>query len=101
MIDRKISKGDILSLAAGNSFWRDEVVTHRAGTAIATQNSELSDPLVEITGGYIVKRADLYELNERERKIVNIVGQLSIPEALNGIGREERMQMLEELKRLG
>ena len=31
MIDRKIWKGDLLNLAAGNSFWRDELVAHPAG----------------------------------------------------------------------
>jgi hypothetical protein len=102
MIDRKIWKGDLLNLAAGNSFYgRDEVVAHRAGSCVVSNDSEIGEPLVEIDGGiYIVKRSDLFELSERECKIARIIGQSSIPEALNGIGREERVQMAEELQEL-
>ena len=100
MIERKIWKGDLLNLAAGNSFFgRDQVVTHRAGSCVVSKDSEIGDPLVEIDGGmYIVKRSDLYELSDRDCKIARIVGQISIPEALNGIDNQERAVMLEELE---
>ena len=100
MIERKIWKGDLLNLAAGNSFFgRDQVVTHRAGSCVVSKDSEIGDPLVEIDGGmYIVKRSDLYELSNREVKIARIVAQISIPEALNGIDNQERESMVEELK---
>ncbi len=99
MIDRKIWKGDILMLAEGNSFYlRDEVVHHRAGSAVAWQDSEVDDPLVEIDGGmYIVKRSDLHELNAKQGRIATIICQLGISEALNGIGAAERAGMRMEL----
>lgn len=97
MIDRKIWTGDILWLEEGNSFWGfDEVVRHRAGYATATQDSEAGESLVDITGGYTVKRSDLRELNSQEGRKAAIICQLSIPEALNGIDAEERAQMAAE-----
>ncbi len=101
MIDRKIWKGDVLNLAEGNSFWGNEVVHHRAGSALVMQDSEVGDTLVEISGGYTVKRSDLFELSERELKVCRIVGQLMFPEALNGVDKEERKALAEQLRELG
>jgi hypothetical protein len=101
MINRKLWSGDALNLAEGNSFWGlDQVVRHRAGLAIVAQESEPGDPLVEITGGYTVKREDLSELSPQQGEAFNLIGQLGIPEALNGIGSAERMMMVRRLEEL-
>lgn len=98
-IDRKIWRGDVLNLAEGNSFYgRDEVVHHRSGSALVVEDSEVGDPLVSINGGYIVKRADLFELSQREVKFLTLTAHLSIPEALNGIDHTERAGMRAELE---
>lgn len=101
MIDRKIWKGDGLRLAEGNSFYGGEVVHHRAGFAVVSQDAEVGEALVEIDGGaYIVKREDLHELNDRELRTARGVITLAIPEALNGVDNAEREQIVKELREL-
>lgn len=78
MIDRKLWNGGMLNLSAGTSFFgRDSVVSHSAGTCIVSNDSEVGDPLVEIDGGlYIVKRSDLYELDDRQCEIAHLTATL-------------------------
>lgn len=101
MIDRKIWMGDYLRLAEGNSFYGADVFHHRAGFAVVSQDSEVGEPLVEIDGGvYTVKREDLYELDEKQLRLARAIGTLRIPEALNGVGREEREALAAEARDL-
>lgn len=99
MINRKICKGDLLNLAAGNSFWRDECVTHRAGSAIAIEDSEAGDPLVEINGGYFVKRSDLYELSAREVRVATLESEIMFA-GLRGNTAEDCARFAAELQEL-
>lgn len=96
-IDRKIWKGDVLNLAEGNSFWCDEVVRHRAGSASVMKDSEVGDPLVEISGGYFVKRTDLSELSQREAKVLGLAAKLALA-GLNGLTAKERADIESQLE---
>ena len=97
MMDRKIWKGDLLNLAAGNSFWRDELVAHPAGLVTATYDSEPGDPIVRITGGYIVKRSDLSELSENQVRIATLEAEITYA-GLRGNSREDCERFAAELK---
>jgi predicted butyrate kinase (DUF1464 family) len=96
MLTRKIWAGDILYLEAGNAFFGDEVVHCRAGIGVARETCEEGDPIVSFDG-YFVPRYNLRELEKTEGRMVSLELQLSIPEALNGIGKEERLAMMAEL----
>lgn len=102
MIDRKIWKGDLLNLAAGNSFhFTDGVVAHRAGSCIVSEDSDVGEPLVDIDGGrYVVKRSDLYELSGRECKAAHLMGMLLFA-GLNQVPVAEQKSAFEELQAIG
>lgn len=101
MIDRKIWKGDLLNLAAGNSFYgRDEVVSHRAGSCIAEETSEPGESLVEISGGYIVKRSDLYELSDAQCRAAHLLSTVLFA-GLNQVPAAEQKAAFEELQSMG
>ena len=96
MIDRKLWRGDVLNLAEGNSFWGMDVVHHRAGSAMVIEDSEIGDPLVEISGSYIVKRSDLSELNPKMVRMLTLASEIEFA-GLRGNSREDCERFANEL----